>query len=70
MQKAALRVDADGSVRVHPLRGQESFRIAPLRDANAWALLPEDDDTIAAGTLVEVLPSSHMQSNLIGNAAA
>ena len=70
VQKAALRVDADGSVRVHPLRGQESFRIAPLRDANAWALLPEDDDTIAAGTLVEVLPSSHMQSNLIGNAAA
>lgn len=70
VQKAALRTDADGGVRVHPLRGQESFRIVPLRDANAWALLPEDDETIATGTLVEVLPLSHMQSNLIGNAAA
>ncbi len=70
VQKAVLRVDADGRVRVHPLRGQESFRIAPLRDANAWALLPEDDGCIAAGTLVDVLPPSHMQAALFGSEGA
>ena len=67
VQKAALRVHADGSVRAHPLRGQESFRIAPLRDANAWALLPENAECVAAGTLVEVLPHSHMASSWMGN---
>jgi molybdopterin molybdotransferase len=70
VQKAVLRVDADGSVRVHPLRGQESFRIAPLRGTHAWILLPEDAEQLAAGTLVEALPPSHMQSNLLGNADA
>ena len=70
VQKAALRVHADGSVRAHPLRGQESFRIAPLRDANAWALLPEDEECVAAGTLVDVLPQSHMCQVLAGDSAA
>jgi hypothetical protein len=57
-------------VRVQPLRGQESFRIAPLRGTHAWILLPEDAEQLAAGTLVEALPPSHMQSNLLGNADA
>jgi molybdopterin molybdotransferase len=70
IQKAGLRLHADGSVRVHPLRGQESFRIAPLRGTHAWILLPEDAEQLAAGTLVEALPPSHMQSNLLGNADA
>jgi molybdopterin molybdotransferase len=70
IQKAALRMHADGSVRVHPLRGQESFRIAPLREANVWALLPEEGERFAAGTLVDVLPPSHMQAALLGSADA
>lgn len=70
IQKVALRLHADGQVRVQPLRGQESFRIAPLRGTHAWALLPEDVERIAAGTLVDVLPPSHMQSNLLGNVDA
>jgi molybdopterin molybdotransferase len=70
IQKAGLRLHADGSVRVHPLRGQESFRIAPLRGTHAWILLREDAEQLAAGTLVEALPPSHMQSNLLGNADA
>jgi molybdopterin molybdotransferase len=70
MQKAGLRIHADGGVRVQPLRGQESFRIAPLRDTHAWMLLPEDAERLAAGTLVDALPPSHMQSNLLGNADA
>ena len=67
VHKAALRLHADGGLRVHTLPGQESFRIAPLRDANAWALLPEDAECVAAGTLVEVLPHSHMASSWMGN---
>ena len=67
IQKAALRIHADGSVRVQPLRGQESFRIAPLREANVWALLPEEGEQFVAGTLVDVLPPSHMQATLLGS---
>ena len=67
IQKAALRMHGDGGVRVQPLRGQESFRIAPLRGTQVWMLLPEDAERLAAGALVEVLPPSHMQSNLLGN---
>jgi molybdopterin molybdotransferase len=69
IQKAALRIHADGGVRVQPLRGQESFRIAPLREANVWALLPEEGERFAAQTLVDVLPPSHMQSALFGSEA-
>ena len=67
IQKAALRLHADGGVRVQPLRGQESFRIAPLREANVWMLLPEDGERVSAGTLVDVLPPSHMQAALLGS---
>ena len=70
IQKAALRIHAEGQVRVQPLRGQESFRIAPLREANVWALLPEEGERFAAGTLVEVLPPSHMQAALLGSEGA
>ncbi|MFT3897809.1 MAG: molybdopterin molybdotransferase MoeA [Thermomonas sp.] len=70
IQKAALRIHADGGVRVQPLRGQESFRIAPLREANVWMLLPEEGERVAAGTLVDVLPPSHMQATLLGSAEA
>jgi molybdopterin molybdotransferase len=69
LHKAALRLH-DGGVRVQPLRGQESFRIAPLRGTHAWTLLPEDAERLDAGSLVDVLPPSHMQSNLLGNADA
>jgi molybdopterin molybdotransferase len=67
IQKAALRMHADGSARVHSLRGQESFRIAPLREANVWMLLPEAGEHVGAGTLVDVLPPSHMQAALLGS---
>ena len=70
LHKAALRLQADGGVRVQPLRGQESFRIAPLRGTHAWTLLPEGAERLDAGSLVDVLPPSHMQSNLLGNADA
>lgn len=56
LQKAAIQLGADGRLAVHLLKGQESFKTAPLLSANAWALLPEAADRIAAGTLVPVHP--------------
>ena len=54
LQRARLAADAQGRLGVRPLPGQESFRILPLARANAWAVLPEAADVLAAGTMVEV----------------
>lgn len=54
-QKAALRIGGDGRATVSLLAGQESFRILPLIEANAWAALPEEAELLAAGTPVEVV---------------
>jgi molybdopterin molybdotransferase len=56
VQKAALALDADGRLQVHLLPGQESFKTAPLLEARAWALLPEEADNLPAGTPVPVYP--------------
>lgn len=55
-QKARVAQREDGALSVELLPGQESFRIAPLARANAWAVLPEDGELLAAGTAVAVLP--------------
>lgn len=56
IQKAVLRPDADGRLQVELLKGQESFKTAPLLKANAWVLLPEDAELLPAGTLVSIHP--------------
>jgi molybdopterin molybdotransferase len=43
-----------GEVTVLP--GQASFMVSPLLEANAWAVLPEEPASVAAGTEVEVFP--------------
>jgi molybdopterin molybdotransferase len=53
-QKAELRFDGEGRAAVTRLAGQESFRIVPLVQANAWLTLPEDAEEMAAGELVDV----------------
>ncbi|MBX3725277.1 MAG: molybdopterin molybdotransferase MoeA [Xanthomonadales bacterium] len=57
-QKARVFQQPDGTLAVDLLPGQESFRIAPLARANAWAVLPEDGESLAAGTPVAVYPLS------------
>jgi molybdopterin molybdotransferase len=52
--KARVEVGAGGSPEVHILPGQQSFRIAPLLDANAWAVLPEGKGEVGEGSLVDV----------------
>jgi molybdopterin molybdotransferase len=54
LQKARVVVDGQGGLQVQLLAGQESFRIAPLLAANAWAVLEEEATQLPAGALVEV----------------
>ena len=54
--KARLRQTASSGIGLELLEGQESYRIGPLLQANAWAVLHEDANELPAGTLVDVLP--------------
>jgi molybdopterin molybdotransferase len=54
--KARVEQDAQAQLIVSLPGGQESFRIRPLLDCNAWAVFPEAGDEHAAGQLVEIFP--------------
>ena len=54
--KARARVRDDARVVCELLPGQESFRIAPLAAANAWAIVAEGTSTIKAGDLIQAAP--------------
>ena len=56
LQKAALALDPDGRLQVRLLKGQESFKTAPLLAARAWAVLPEEAAELPIGALVPVYP--------------
>lgn len=58
-QKAKLDVNTHGQLQVSVLSGQESFRIRPLLQANAWVVLPESAEHIAADSLVDVFGLGH-----------
>lgn len=55
-QKGALRLEPDGRLVAHLLKGQESFKTAPMVAANAWVMLDEQATHLDAGTLVSVHP--------------
>ncbi len=59
--KARVALDDRGQARVHVCGGQESFRIRPLLDANAWAIVPADVDTMDAGVSVDVFGRGHLE---------
>lgn len=59
--KSRLHVDAQGRLGVEVLEGQESYRIRPLADANAWAVVPADVDALPAGALVDVYGVGHLE---------
>lgn len=60
--KARVACDAQGRVQVQVLGGQESFKLAPLLQANAWVVLGEDAGEVAPGSLVDVHGLGHMQA--------
>ncbi|KAF1716371.1 molybdopterin molybdenumtransferase MoeA [Pseudoxanthomonas yeongjuensis] len=54
--KARVDHDTHGLLRATLLDGQESFRMAPLLKANAWAVLPNDVDETPDEAMIDVLP--------------
>ena len=62
--KSRLHWDAQGRLTAEVLEGQESYRIRPLADANAWAIVPADVDALPAGALVDVYGSGHLEFSL------
>lgn len=65
--KARVALDPSGRCLVSALPGQESFRILPLAQANAWLMLPEGASVHRAGDPAQVYSLGHEQS-LIGPA--
>jgi molybdopterin molybdotransferase len=59
--KSRLHVDAHGQLTVEVLEGQESYRIRPLAEANAWAVVPADVEALPAGALVDVYGAGHLE---------
>lgn len=59
--KSRLTLDAQGRLAVDVLDGQESYRIAPLSEANAWAVVPADVEALQAGALVDVYGVGHLE---------
>ena len=67
-KRAALRFHlkgrvelADGALRARVLHGQESFKVQPLIEANAWIVLPPEPMAFKAGELVDVYPPGHAE---------
>jgi molybdopterin molybdotransferase len=54
--KARVEVGDTGAPGVRVLDGQQSYRIRPLLEANAWAVFPEGEGRHPHGTLVAVHP--------------
>lgn len=68
--KSRLHIDAQGRLAVEVLDGQESYRIRPLSEANAWAVVPADVETLPAGALVDVHGLGHLEFPLPCEGAA
>lgn len=66
--KGRVALDGGGRCVVSALPGQESFRILPLSQANAWLVLPEGQDAFQAGDPAQVYSLGHEQP-LIGTDA-
>jgi molybdopterin molybdotransferase len=59
--KTRLHIDSQGRLGAEILGGQESYRIRPLADANAWAIVPADVDALPQGALVDIYGPSHLE---------
>lgn len=58
--KGRLAVDAEGRLRAQVSQGQESFRIAPLAQGNAWIVIDEAAQDLPEGALVDVVGLGHL----------
>ena len=58
--KGGLELNQDGQLQARVLPGQESFRIAPLAQANCWVVVDEAHEAPAAGEMVKVYGLGHL----------
>lgn len=59
--KGRVELNAEGRLQTRLLYGQESFRLRPLLDANAWIVIEPDHESVAAGDLVGVASLCHLR---------
>lgn len=59
--RAQLTCSAAGVLSVHVLPQQESFRVAPLLQANVWAVVEPQPDGAAPSTVAQVYGLGHLQ---------
>ena len=59
--RALVSLDGAGALEVEIMQGQESFRVLPMVQANAWAVIPEGQPGGARGEPVEVYGLGHWQ---------
>ncbi len=59
--KSKVTLDATGRLAVAVLPGQQSYRIRPLAEANAWVVTPARTTDLAAGDLVDVYGTGHLE---------
>ena len=55
--KAKKHIDGYGRQVVHILKGQESFKMAPLLQTNCWVIAPETTIDLKSGNLVDIFDS-------------
>ncbi|TAN07561.1 MAG: molybdopterin molybdenumtransferase MoeA [Rhodanobacteraceae bacterium] len=65
--KSRVAMDADGGLRAIVLPGQQSYRIRPLADANAWVVVPCEATGLPAGAPVDVYGLGHLETPLVGS---
>ncbi|OFW81057.1 MAG: hypothetical protein A2887_02215 [Alphaproteobacteria bacterium RIFCSPLOWO2_01_FULL_40_26] len=56
--KSILEIDAQGRLQVTISDGQESFKISPMAQSNAWTILEENKTEFLSGDLLRVVPIS------------
>lgn len=60
--KSKITLDREGRLVVTVLPGQQSYRIRPLAEANAWVVTPPDTTELPASSLVDVHGLGHLES--------
>lgn len=56
--------DARGQFSVRIMEGQQSFRVSPFADMNAWVVAPADSEQLKTGDYVEIHPFDRSQFEL------
>lgn len=55
-RKGKIQLSDSGQLSAQVLPGQESFKISPLLDTNAWLVFPESSQEYPKGSLIDVYP--------------